>query len=54
VDGFVGGQPVSIKPASYKAMAALPEMLPCEIIYYEKVKDGLTIEFAEPGEGGQG
>jgi len=45
IDGFIGGKPVSIKPASYKAIGALPESIESEIIYYEKKKDGLVIEF---------
>ena len=53
IDGFIGGKPVSIKPTSYKAMAALPESIDYEIIYYDKRRDGLVIEFEEGG-GGSG
>jgi hypothetical protein len=44
IDGFIGDKPVSIKPESYKTEKRLPEIIPFDIIYYRKVKDGLEIE----------
>jgi hypothetical protein len=44
IDGYVGGTPVSIKPATYDAKAALPEEIGCELIYYTKTKTGIAIE----------
>jgi len=34
---------VSIKPLSYKTKPALRERIQCEIVYYEKTKDGIVI-----------
>ncbi len=45
IDGHIGGKPVSIKPATYKSKGGLPERIDCEVIYYEKRKDGIVIEF---------
>ena len=45
IDGFVGERPVSIKPHTYKAKQSLPESIAVRIIYYEKVKDGIEIEY---------
>jgi hypothetical protein len=46
IDGFIGSTPVSIKPHTYKAKSkVLPEDLDVRIAYYEKRKDGITIEF---------
>jgi hypothetical protein len=45
IDGFIGAKPVSIKPVTYKAMGTLPESITCEMIYYEKKRDGIEIEF---------
>ena len=44
IDGFIGGRAVSIKPDTYRAMAALPENIGVELIFYSKTKDGLRIE----------
>ncbi len=45
IDGYVGNDPVSIKPTTYKTKAALPESINYRIVYYEKKKDGIVIEF---------
>lgn len=45
IDGYIGNKPVSIKPNSYKRQAALSENIDYEIIYYEKKKDGIVVEF---------
>lgn len=45
IDGFVGDTPVQIKPASYRSETRLPETIEVPIVYYEKKKDRITIEF---------
>lgn len=45
LDGYIGEQPVSIKPASYNSKPALPEHIKMKIIYFEKTKAGIEIEF---------
>jgi len=47
IDGFVGEMPVSIKPLTYKTMNTLSEKIDVKIIYYNKVKDGITIDIKE-------
>jgi hypothetical protein len=47
IDGYVGDQPVSIKPTSFRIKPQLPEIVPCPIVYYEKTKDGLILEIDE-------
>ena len=47
IDGFIGKTPVSIKPMTYKTMSRLQEDIVSVIIYYEKVKNDLSIEFDE-------
>ena len=44
VDGFIGDRPVSIKPDTYRAMAALPENIGVELIFYSKTKEGIRLE----------
>jgi len=44
IDGFVGNIPVSIKPESYKTKNSLSEHVEAKIIYYQKVKDGISID----------
>lgn len=44
IDGYVAEEAVSIKPATYKAKAALREQLRGAVIFYEKKKDGIVIE----------
>ncbi len=46
IDGFIGARPVSIKPDTYRAMAALPENIGADLIFYSKTKDGLNIEIS--------
>lgn len=43
IDGYIGDAPYSIKPETYKTMAALPENIPVKIIYYSKTKTGIHI-----------
>jgi hypothetical protein len=45
IDGFIGEKPVSIKPLSYKTKMGLNEIISIPIIYYDKKKDGISIEF---------
>ncbi|GBE00196.1 MjaI restriction endonuclease [bacterium BMS3Abin07] len=47
IDGLVGDIPVSIKPETYKAKKGLNENIDVKIIYYIKVKDGITIDIEE-------
>lgn len=44
IDGFIGDKPVSVKPHTYKAMV-LPESIEILIVYYEKKKSGISIEY---------
>lgn len=45
IDGYIGYIPVSIKPHTYRSKANLAEEITVQIIYYEKKKGGITIEF---------
>jgi hypothetical protein len=45
IDGYIGETPVSIKPITYRVKNALPENIECTMIYYDKKKTGLIIEF---------
>lgn len=45
IDGFIGEKPVSIKPETYRAMAALPESIGVDFIFYAKLKDGIRVEY---------
>ena len=47
IDGFIGDKPVSIKPATYKSKRGLSEEIQASIIYYSKMKDGISIEYEE-------
>jgi len=47
IDGYIGDNPVSIKPQTYESKQMLPESIGVQIIYYEKVKDGINIFFNE-------
>ena len=43
IDGYLGGQPVSVKPTTYK-QKALSETISCPIIFYEKKSSGIRID----------
>ncbi len=43
IDGFIGDEPISIKPATYKIESALREHIEVRIVYYEKKKDGIIV-----------
>ncbi len=45
IDGYIGDNPVSIKPQTYEAKQMLPESIGVQVIYYDKVKDGINIFF---------
>jgi hypothetical protein len=45
IDGFIGSQPVSIKPVSYQSKEFLSETIDARIIYYEKVRGGITFTY---------
>jgi hypothetical protein len=45
IDGFIGDIPVSIKPTTFKYKNALPERIECKMIYYEKGKNYITVEY---------
>jgi len=47
VDGFIGDTPVSIKPSSYKAKSGLQEEIEVGIVYYEKKKDGIIVDYGD-------
>ncbi len=44
IDGYIGQDPVSIKPDTYKSKLGLPESIQIPIIYYEKLKDGIRVD----------
>lgn len=45
IDGYIGDKPVQIKSISYKMENHLNEIIDIPIIYYDKKKDGLVIEY---------
>jgi len=45
IDGYIGYNPVSIKPHTYRSKGSLAEEITVHMIYYEKKKGGITIEF---------
>jgi len=47
IDGYIGNTPISIKPETYKVKAALREDIAVKIIYYEKIKDGIQVDYGE-------
>jgi hypothetical protein len=47
IDGFIGNNPISIKPMTYESKQMLPENIDVRVICYEKGKDGINIFFDE-------
>ena len=47
IDGYIGNIPISIKPETYKAKAGLREDIAVKIIYYEKIKNGIQVDYGE-------
>ena len=45
IDGFIGETPIQIKSATYKIESRLSETIDVPIVYYEKKKDGINIEY---------
>lgn len=45
IDGFIGEQPLQIKSITYKLEARLSENIEVPIVYYDKKKDGISIEY---------
>ena len=45
IDGFIGDKPVQIKSATYKQKLGLNETIDVPIVYYDKKKDGINIEY---------
>jgi len=45
IDGYIGDRPVSIKPESYKTKEMLNENISVDIIFYDKKKDGILINY---------
>ena len=45
IDGFIGDKPLQIKSATYKLEARLSETIDVPIVYYDKKKDGINIEY---------
>lgn len=51
IDGYLNNNPVQIKSITYKQEALLSEVINVPIIYYDKKKDSINIEF-EPNDFG--
>lgn len=47
IDGFLGEVPVSIKPRSYRLTDQHPEAISVHIVYYEKRKSQVLIDFGD-------
>ena len=45
IDGFIGNKPLQIKSSTYKTKSNLSEVIDVPIVYYEKKKDGINIEY---------
>ncbi|WP_288237827.1 MjaI family restriction endonuclease [uncultured Alistipes sp.] len=45
IDGFIANAAVSIKPSTYKIENRLNEIIDVPIIFYNKKKDGIVIEY---------
>lgn len=48
IDGVIGDIPVSIKPITYKTKLGLNELIDVPIIFYDKKKSEIVIEFDLP------
>jgi len=47
IDGFIGKEPVSIKPLTYKTKNMLSEKIEVKFIFYDKKKDGINVDISE-------
>lgn len=45
IDGYIGSRQVSIKPITYKTKNMLHEEITIDLIFYDKKKDGINIEY---------
>jgi hypothetical protein len=45
IDGYIGNVPVQVKPITYKTKNMLHENIGVQLIFYEKKKDGIVIEY---------
>ena len=45
IDGYIDGRPVQVKSSTYKTESQLQEVINAPIVYYEKKKTGLVVEF---------
>ena len=45
IDGYIGETPIQIKADTYKQKGQLNEVIDVPIVYYEKKKDGINIEY---------
>ncbi|MCF8052527.1 MAG: MjaI family restriction endonuclease [Desulfobacterales bacterium] len=45
IDGFIGDEPVSIKPITYKSKNMYQERIGSKMIFYDKKKDGVKVEW---------
>ncbi|MBR6628619.1 MAG: MjaI family restriction endonuclease [Bacteroidaceae bacterium] len=45
IDGFIGNKPLQVKAVTYKMEARLSETIEVPIVYYDKKKDGINIEY---------
>ncbi len=45
IDGFIGEKPISIKPMTYKTKMGLNEVINVPIVFYDKKKSEIVIEF---------
>jgi hypothetical protein len=45
IDGYIGNTPISIKPITYRTKNMLPESIDVLIIYYDKKKDGIEVQY---------
>lgn len=47
IDGFIEEKPISIKPITYKTKMGLNEIIDAPIVFYDKKKSEIIIEFDE-------
>ena len=45
IDGYIGDKPIQVKASTYKVETFLGQTIDAPIVYYEKKKDGLVIEY---------
>lgn len=47
IDGYIGSTPISIKPETYKLKKESIERIGTRIVYYEKIDDGIVVDYSE-------